>query len=46
MQEPAELVIAFLGAVDQGSLLVMFDDQAVGGVAGGRLVLVCGACGT
>ena len=24
----------------------MFDVQAVGGVAGGRLVLVCGACGT
>ena len=39
-QEPAELVIVFLGAVDQGALLVMFDDQPPGGIAGGGLVLV------
>ena len=51
MQDPAELVIVFLGAVDQGALLVMFDDQPPGSVtrrvAGGWLVLVSrvpGAC--
>ena len=45
MQEPAELVIVFLGAVDQGALLVMFDDQPPGGIAGGGLVLVSRVAG-
>ena len=33
MQEPAELLIIFLGAVYQGALLVMLDDQPRSGFA-------------
>ena len=31
-------MIVFLGAVDQGALLVMFDDQPPGGIAGVGLI--------
>ena len=34
------------GAVDQGALLVMFDDQPAGGIAGAGLVLVAAGPGS